>query len=219
MFVKRFLPDFPESSCNTYLLFDEKKNAVVIDPGDYYEQMPLGYDSNVKSYLREQGYVLRAILLSHGHYDHIKGVDCLYQEFHCPVYLHPADQALLRDVHLNAGWFLSQERVIVEAPTTPLKDRQVLPFFAEGIVVLHTPYHTPGSVCFYCPESKYLFSGDSLFFHGIGTVNLPLAEPQLIPAAIARFKTLPPEVRVFPGHSQETSLAEERKENPRFFEN
>ena len=177
---------------NCYVVRNEDSSrCVVIDPG---------YDGQtVLRFLKEQNLHLEAILLTHGHFDHVGGVKELAAETDCKVYLHDL------------------ERTMPEAMTAgPLYATDNYPhrFSVAGMdfTVLHTPGHTPGSVCLLCEDA--LFSGDTLFAGSCGRTDLPGGDWATILASLGRLKELPGNYQVFPGHGESTTLAQEKKYNP-----
>ena len=177
---------------NCYLLYDEDtKDALVIDPSD--DAGPLTGQIE-KLELRVQ-----AILLTHGHYDHGGDVDRIRTRSDCPVYLHPAD------LTLPAQWRSGL------ANTADLSDGMVLPLLGTEFRVLHTPGHTPGSVCFLCGE--LLFSGDTLFAGSCGRTDLPGGSGADILRSLRRLAELPGNYTVCPGHGELSTLNQERQSN------
>ena len=178
---------------NCYIVYQEAtKNAVVIDPSDEA--------SLVEARIAALGLKVRAILLTHGHFDHGGDADRIRKRCGAPVYLHPADRAL-------PSWLTHGLRADEE-----LADGQVLDFDGLRFRVLHTPGHTPGSVCFLCEGS--LFAGDTLFAGSCGRTDLPGGSWPDMCASLRRLAELEGEYAVYPGHGEETLLSAERRENP-----
>ena len=179
---------------NCYIIHDQHSSGCcVIDPG-YDPETILGT-------LESQGLTLEAILLTHGHFDHVGAVRDLAADTGCQVYVCAEDLALPQQ--LTAG---------------PLYHTQT---YAEGarlhlagldITVLHTPGHTPGSVCLQVEDA--LFSGDTLFAGSCGRTDLPGGSWEDMTRSLARLASLEPNYWVLPGHGESTSLSEEKKHNP-----
>jgi len=179
---------------NCYITWAEGADScIVIDPG--YEP------ETVFAEVKRLGKTVAAILLTHGHFDHVGGVRWLAMETDCPVYLHPAELSLPES--FTAGSLLY----------TQLYDEgDVLKLAGLSIQVLHTPGHTPGSVCLLTEDA--LFSGDTLFMDSCGRTDFPGGSGTQIRKSLLRLAALEKDYRVFPGHGPATTLAEERKYNP-----
>ena len=178
---------------NCYIVYDEEtKGAVVIDPSDDAEL--------VEARIAALGLTPRAILLTHGHFDHGGDVGRLLARWPAPVYCHPADRAL-------PSWLTHGLSADVD-----LHDGDELDFDGLRFRVLHTPGHTPGSVCFLC--GTLLFAGDTLFAGSCGRTDLPGGSWQDMAASLRRLAELDGDYTVYPGHGEPTTLDEERANNP-----
>ena len=194
--------DWFELYANTYVIVDEQGNAAIVDPGKP--------DSRVISFLSDSGYKPKAILLTHGHFDHIQGIDNLVKTFNIPVFLNEKDGEFLKNPKLNCSDKFSRKDVIIKSEYTPIKDGDVLKLLSEDILVIETPYHTEGSSCFYLKDSKILFSGDSLFKGSIGRSDFPTSDATKIVGSLNKILSLPEETIVYPGHNEATTIKEER---------
>ena len=197
--------DLDDLYANTYLVCDKDNNCVVIDPAKDYQ--------GLVSYINKNSLCLKAILLTHGHADHIRGVDVLYNAFHAPVYIGFDDADKMKDSYANCSMMLGQ-KVLVNAPVETLSDNKTLSLLDEDIKVIHVPFHTAGSVCFYLKESGVLFTGDFILPHGIGRSDLPSAKPQMLHSSMAKILALPKNTKIYPGHGPFTSIEQELKVNP-----
>lgn len=145
---------------------------------------------------------LRAVLLTHGHNDHLGGAVGLGRGGEVPVFVHENDWALVR-------------RHLGDTVLTPLPVAGELILGDVRLTVIHTPGHTPGSCCFYAADEGVLFSGDTLFKGGIGRTDLPGgSERDILRSIRERLITLPPTTVVYPGHGGHTTIADERRFNP-----
>lgn len=192
-----------ELATNCYIVADECGRAAVIDPG--------GEAINIRRVLDEQGLTLSAVLLTHVHFDHVGALDALTAASPVPVYCHGDEAAALTDGVRNlSAVFGAPLTVAVEA--TPVKEGDTVCVGSLTFTVLHTPGHTPGSVC-YCIGDT-LFSGDTLFCESIGRTDFPGGNMGEMVRSLRRLMTLPPEMTVYPGHDAATTIAHERTYNP-----
>ena len=179
---------------NTYLVWEENSpTCVVIDPG--YEP------DTILDEAKKLGKEITAVLLTHGHLDHVGGVRELAAETGCPVYLHEAELSMPPQMTAGPLFYTNTygEGDFVEAAGLSFK-------------VLHTPGHTPGSVCLLCENA--MFSGDTLFWGSCGRTDLPGGSWATIRKSLLRLAELSGDYDVYPGHGDATTLSFERKMNP-----
>ena len=181
---------------NTYIVRDreDSKLCVVIDPG---------YEANtILDYLDEEGLTAKAILLTHGHFDHVGAVKELAAETGCDVYIHAAESQLPPMMTAGALYYTH----------TYGEGDRISPIEGMEIAVLHTPGHTPGSVCLL--YGQHLFSGDTLFQGSCGRVDFPGGSPREMMESLNRLASLQLNYRVHPGHGDSTTLDTEKRTNP-----
>lgn len=178
---------------NCYILTGENNRCLVIDPGDS--------PGRVLDYLDRSGLTLEAILLTHGHFDHVGGVKPLAEETGCPVYLCTEDLAL--PATMTAGP-LHYTCTYDEGDTVSLA--------GLTFTVLRTPGHTPGSVCLQFGDS--LFTGDTLFAGSCGRTDFPGSDPAAMVRSLRRLRSLEGVNAIYPGHGESTTLDEEKRYNP-----
>lgn len=192
---------------NCYLLINEEtKEALVVDPADRADV--------IVRKLIDEGLTLKAILLTHGHGDHILAVDALKKQFGVKVYAAKAEEALLSDAAQNLSKALFGIAVTVK-PDILLEDGQEFEAAGIRLRMLHTPGHTPGGCCYYQAEEKILFSGDTLFCGSIGRTDFPGGSlSELVRSVKEKLLVLPEDVKVYPGHEEITTIGHEKRYNP-----
>ncbi len=190
---------------NCYLVSDPKtRDAVLIDPG---EDAGLFLERIAADRLN-----LRAIWLTHAHLDHILGVGPIVEETGVPVYLHPADRSLY-DAAPEQGSWLGVPATIPPPPDHDLADGDILQVGSYRFDVRHVPGHSPGGVAII--GYGLAFVGDALFAGSIGRTDLPGGDAQLLLTRIRNvLLALPDETVVYSGHGPETTIGEERRNNP-----
>ena len=183
-----------EMAANCYFLIDDLTNdCFIIDPGDDAEFLSTEILSR---HLKP-----KAILLTHAHFDHLLATLELSLNFSLPVYLHPKDHFLYQKAFSSARHFQPQGSTLRPPTTTqPLSDHQRLKLGQEQVEVLHTPGHTPGSVCFYF--KSHLFTGDTLFAEGPGRADRSYSSPQDLKTSLKQLYNLPSDTLVYPGHQE-----------------
>ena len=194
---------------NCYLVVnEEEKQCILIDPAVY--------SGEIAEQIRREGLDLRGILLTHGHFDHIMGIDGFRKEFpEIPVYAHREEEALLKDASMNASLEFGRQYTFSGAAYA--EDGDVLDLAGMQFQVIHTPGHTIGGCCYYLQEEKVLFSGDTLFRESIGRTDFPTGNGgQLMRSIREKLFTLPEETAVYPGHMERTTIGDEKKYNPYF---
>ena len=178
---------------NCYILFDsDRTDCVVIDPGFEPER--------ILSRLNSLGKNLAAILLTHGHFDHVGAVKALFEQTDCDVYLCPEDRVLPESLTAGALCY-----------TNSYAEGSVITVAGLTFNVMNTPGHTPGSVCLQCQD--VLFTGDTLFCSSCGRTDLGGSWAQM-QESLQRLKNLPDNYRILPGHGEATTLQAERIYNP-----
>ena len=179
---------------NCYIVYEEAgESCVVIDPG--YEA------DKILDHCQKLGRCICAVLLTHGHFDHVGAVRDIAADTGCKVYLCPEDLQLpanFTDGRLYYTDTYDEGADISEA--------------GVNFHVLHTPGHTPGSVCLVCGD--VIFSGDTLFAGSCGRTDFPLGSFAAIGQSLARLAKLPGDYTVYPGHGSATRLSYERQTNP-----
>ena len=200
MFLEAF-SDNPFATNCWLLSADGNEEALVIDPGFFADR--------VRSLLTAAGKRPVAVLATHGHYDHVGAAAEMCGD-DLPFYIHKEDELALIDPEAwGAGMPVPSARPV---NTRLLSDAEVVEHAGLALEVLHTPGHTPGSVCFRLPE--LVFTGDLVFRSSIGRFDFPNSSQAAMMQSLGRFLALPDELAVYPGHNEATSVGIERATNP-----
>ena len=194
---------------NVYVYFcPETKEGVIIDPGHNFDK--------VKAYVNENEIKITNILLTHGHYDHILYAKESADFFSAKVNCHPDEEEMMETPDLNFSTRVSRTPVSF-TPDRLLHEGDNITIGNGSLTVIHTPGHTQGCLCFYDEKNSKLFSGDTLFLESIGRTDFPGSSTEAIIKNIKeKLFTLPPEVKVYPGHGVSTTIGHEVKNNPLF---
>ena len=202
-------PCGPVSANMMFVAADGAKTVAVIDPSD---------DALALAILKEHGWTLSDILITHRHYDHLLGVSGLKKATGAKVYISEADADGLRSDRASLARMVG----LKQEPTEPdVLLREGDTFTAAGLTfrVLETPGHTAGGITFVCDEERCAFVGDTLFAGGYGRFDLPTGDFNALSLSIKNaLFSLPDDYRIFPGHDEPTTVAEEKRINPINFE-
>lgn len=194
-------------STNCYLIYNEgTKEAVVVDPADNA--------AYILNKCRELGITPVAVLLTHGHFDHILAVQDLRRAFRCKVYAGMEEDAMLQDPSLNLSGTFGGDQIGLEADYL-LRDGEELDLIGFRWKVIFTPGHTAGSVCYLVGSEGALLSGDTLFADSLGRTDLPTASSSaIVKSILERLFVLPEDTMVYPGHGDPTTIGHEKQYNP-----
>ncbi len=193
-----------ELQVNCPIVWGEAKQALVIDPG--------GDAEAILDFLDQHDLDVAAYLLTHGHVDHVSAVAALYDARPAPIAIHPAD----------GSWAFGEANEFVPYYGPPDRPAEVERELEEGQTwedggltyrVIETPGHTPGSVCFFFPESNALIVGDTLFAGSVGRTDLPGGNSRDLKESLKRLKTLDDNITVYPGHGPATTIGREKQVN------
>ncbi|WP_296334188.1 MBL fold metallo-hydrolase [Veillonella sp. LMAG:2] len=190
---------------NCYIVVDESnQHCLVVDPG--------GEGERLVALLKEKGLQPEAVILTHGHGDHIGGVQAVVDAFKVPVYINKGDEEFLTNSNLNLSGAIGQP-VKVTGDIHFIKEDDVIHLGEYSFKIIETPGHTPGGVCFY--GEGMVLAGDSLFLESIGRTDFPGSSYEdLIDSVRHKLFTLPEETVVYPGHGPETTIGHEKTYNP-----
>ncbi len=207
MQIKRFT--LTDLATNCYVLYNENdQNTIIIDPAEIC--------SELNEFINSRHLKPLAIWLTHGHFDHIGGVEFLVESFHVPVYIHQLDANFLIDENLNlSSWMGKKYRFSVPVHLWSNEIETIDSGIGEDVTVINTPGHTDGSVCYYFTNLGWLFSGDTLFTGSIGRVDLPGGDLNKMNQSLAKLiRMILPKTKIFPGHGINTIFQSEQKHNP-----
>lgn len=191
---------------NTYIVWNaQTKECVVIDPSD-------GFDEIVQC-IEEEKLHPAAIWITHGHDDHFGAANDLKRKYGLLTFVMKEEEEAIISVRYNLSMNMGHPRVT--EPDLFFIDNQTVPVLGTSMKALLTPGHTVGGGCFYFPEEKIVFTGDTLFRESIGRSDFPGGNTlQLLRSVREKLMTLPDDTVVFPGHGPKTSIGHERKYNP-----
>jgi hydroxyacylglutathione hydrolase len=190
-----------ELNTNCYLAWCPiTQEALIIDPADSAE--------TISEEILRLGLQPLAILLSHGHFDHILGTLELKLAFNLPVFIHQKDLFLVDTSSNRSQFWLKRQTDPVPTPDASLREGQKLEVGHYILEVLELPGHTPGSVGFYDRKSNILFTGDTLFADGVGRTDLSYSSPKDLQHSLNKLRVLPPDTEIFPGHGQSAWLGD-----------
>ena len=192
---------------NCYIVWDaDTLEGVIIDPG--------ADAAEIEAAVRKEGIMVKCVINTHGHFDHVGADGVMKAAFGAPVSIHPKDAALMADAHEH-GIFFGVNTPQQSEPDILLEDGQVIEFGPLKLKVIHTPGHTRGGVCLYMEDGKVLFTGDTLFAGSVGRTDFEGGSMEdLMSSITGRLLPLGDEVRVLPGHGPESTIGEEREINP-----
>lgn len=206
--IQRFVFNF--ASENTYILYNDNKNAWIIDPGNMNEQETYA----ISNFITENKLNIQKILLTHAHIDHVLGLQWAFDTYKVPVILHKDDQEVL-DMLSASGSRFGFQVPPVAVETTYVNEGDELDLDGEKFKIYHVPGHSPGSVVYHNEGRKFMISGDVLFEGSIGRTDLYKGNyEQLIDGIKTKLFILDDETQVFSGHGNSTSIGFEKQHNP-----
>jgi glyoxylase-like metal-dependent hydrolase (beta-lactamase superfamily II) len=204
MKVERFT--FGPFETNTYVVTDEQ-GILLIDPACAYEWEQQELFKYIQRLTTNDQRPI-TIIATHGHLDHLWGAKWATETWNTPVLMHEADIPMVQAMQEQYNLF----GVRRTAEPFPVKGIQSTEHRTQtDLQIIETPGHTPGSMCLYFPKDKILFSGDTLFRMGYGRTDLPGGNMGQLISSLEQLFTLPPDIRVFPGHGEMTTIGEEKR--------
>jgi glyoxylase-like metal-dependent hydrolase (beta-lactamase superfamily II) len=207
MNIKTF--HFNPIQVNTYVLHDETKQAVIIDPGNYIEQE----NNQLMEYVDHEQLSVQYVVNTHPHIDHVCGNRWCVDHFHCPVYIHEKAVKIYHQAPMY-GSVMGIDIGTCPEPSRLLQEGDMLTFGHQQMKVLYTPGHADGSICLYDAENRLLFVGDVLFAGSVGRTDFPTGSATMLLQNIKeKLMVLPGETTVFCGHGINTTIEYEKHHN------
>ena len=195
---------------NTYVVYNEKNECIIIDPGCYFPEE----QQELKSFIDKRELLPKWLVNTHCHLDHVFGNKFIAEGYNLTLHLHPKEEVVLQ--------FAPTSGLMYEMPFDNYRGEFI--FLNEGdkivlgedeLEIIHVPGHSPGSICFYCKAQNFIIGGDVLFNGSIGRTDLPMGDHQtLITGIKQKLFVLPDDVIVYSGHGRDTTIGAEKKGNP-----
>lgn len=197
---------------NTYLLYNEFNECIIIDPGCYGSEE----EDELRSFITQSKLTPRMLLNTHCHLDHVFGNKFVADTYELTLHLHEKEQKLL-DYAPTSGLMYNLPFVNYSGTYVYLKQGDQIKLGDDVLDVIEAPGHSPGHICFYCAKQDFIISGDVLFNRSIGRTDLPGGDHQTLLKNIReKLFVLPGQTRVYSGHGPETNIGDEKKYNPFF---
>lgn len=205
MIIKSAMVGLVGTNCYVIINENHDNEAIIVDPGDQAAKIIELCDN--------AGAKPVAILLTHGHFDHVMAGDEVANHYGINIYIHEDDFELIADPMMNSGAMINRAKGF--RADEKLTDGQKLDFAGFDITVIHTPGHTPGGACFYFEKEGKLFCGDTLFCESVGRTDLPGgSQSTLVKSLREKVMKLPDQTACYPGHGEPTTISFERQFNP-----
>ncbi len=206
--VKKFV--FNPFMENTYVLFDETNEGIIIDPGCVEKEE----ENELTEFIKGNNLVVKHLINTHCHIDHVLGNAFVKRKFNVTLSIHSAEEPMLKAVKTYAPNY-GFPQYQASTPDSFLNEGDEIIFGNQKLEILFVPGHSPGHIAFYHLENKILIGGDVLFENSIGRTDLPGGNfDTLINSIHQKFFTLPDDVTVYCGHGSETSIGFEKRTNP-----
>jgi hydroxyacylglutathione hydrolase len=196
---------------NTYILYNEAKQAIIVDPGNYHSYE----DVQLRTFINDHNLTLLGIYNTHCHLDHVFGVAYIKSTYNIPFAYHKEEQQIAERFQQSVQLFGIPERGAIPAADFYLEEGGVIKIGDDVLDILFVPGHSPGHLCFYCKAQKFVIAGDTLFQGSIGRTDLYKGNhAELIRSIQTQLITLPKETVVYPGHGPSTTIGLEEMNNP-----
>ena len=195
---------------NTYILYNEQNECIIIDPGCYFD----AEKEELKSFISLHKLQPKILLNTHCHLDHVFGNKFIAEEYNLTLNTHLLEKEIL-EMAPASGLMFNLPFDNYQGEVIYLKEGDVVSLGNDQLEVMHAPGHSPGSICFYCEKQHFIIGGDVLFQRSIGRTDLPYGDQEeLLRNIKGKLFKLPADVQVYPGHGDATTIGYEIKENP-----
>ena len=195
---------------NTYLIYNEFNDCLIIDPGCYSDDEK----DELVQYITESGLKPQMLLNTHCHLDHVFGNRFIAEKYKLKLHIHPKDKPVL-DFATTSGLMYNLPFDNYTGELVYLTEGEPVMLGEEPLYVLFTPGHSPGSVSFYSPAHGFVISGDVLFYRSIGRTDIPLGDFDILIKSIREeLLVLAAETKVYSGHGPITTIGDEKTYNP-----
>lgn len=197
---------------NTYVLYNEHNNAIIIDPGCY----GTAEQETLNQFIQSNNLQVKQLINTHCHLDHVFGNKFVSEQYKVELYIHSLEQLVLQYAPISGEkWGLPFENY--EGQIHLINHDSTIKLDSYILHVLHTPGHSPGSISLYCKEQSFVISGDVLFYQSIGRTDLPGGNHETLLQSIKeQLLVLPDETVVYSGHGRSTTIGFEKNNNPYF---
>lgn len=195
---------------NTYLLYNEHKECCIVDPGCYTDEER----QVLQEYIAKNGLKPVLLLNTHCHFDHVFGNKFIHTTYGRELHIHEKEKVMLDYAPQSArGYGLFFENY--EGSVHTLRENDIVRLGNDELKVLFIPGHSPGHVVFYCEKQGFIIGGDVLFKGSVGRTDIPFGDfDQLVGGIRSKLLVLPEETIVYPGHGEETTIGDEKRNNP-----
>jgi len=195
---------------NTYVLYNEFKECIIVDPGCYSDEEK----EALKDFIEKNGLQPKMLINTHCHLDHVFGNKYVAETYQLTLQIHKNEEEMLQ-MAPGSGLMFNLPFDNYTGQLIFLKEGDIIFLRDDILKVIEAPGHSPGSICFYCEKQKFIIGGDVLFYQSIGRTDLPGGNHEsLIKNIKEKLFLLPDGVKVYPGHGPATTIGDEKKYNP-----
>jgi hydroxyacylglutathione hydrolase len=195
---------------NTYVLYNEFKECIIVDPGCYSDEEK----EALKDFIEKNGLQPKMLINTHCHLDHVFGNKYVAEAYQLTLQIHKNEEEMLQMAPAS-GLMFNLPFDNYTGQLIFLKEGDIIFLRDDILKVIEAPGHSPGSICFYCEKQKFIIGGDVLFYQSIGRTDLPGGNHEsLIKNIKEKLFLLPDDVKVYPGHGPATTIGDEKKYNP-----